>query len=231
MITAAATCLVLFALGDADPVGSPGVARIDSVLVTLIEQVDVPARDAGVLAKLPVREGLVIEEGAVLAELEDLEARQTVEQAQLELDVAKKEASNDLKVRFARKSHEVALAELKRATESVEKYKRSVSQSELDSLRLTADGTALEVEQAQHDLDIAQLDRRLKEDELDVATGRLERLKIVAPLAGVVVQIKGRRRQMVRPGDPMIRLVRMDRLRARGSWMPGWLRQLSRGGP
>src|SRR6185437_6688374 len=174
----------------ADTASSSDAVRLDSVLVTLIEQVDVPARDPGVLAKLPVREGLVIEEGAVLAELEDLEARQTVERARLELDVATMEAGNDLKVRFARKSHEVALAELKRATESVEKYKRSVSQSELDSLRLTADGAALEVEQAQHDLDIAGLNRRLKENELDVATGRLERLKIVAPLAGMVVQLK-----------------------------------------
>jgi len=212
----AATCLVSLALSGADLAGSSGAVGIESVLVTLIEQVDVPARDAGVLSKLPAREGQVVEPGAVLAEMEDQEARQSVERAQLELDVARKEAANDLKVRFARKSHEVALAELQRATESVEKYKRSVSQSELDSLRLTADGAALEVEQARHDLEIAQLNCRLKENELHVVTGRLERLKIVAPLAGMVVQIKRHRGEWVEPGNPIVRVVRMDRLRAEG---------------
>lgn len=204
------------ALAGAEPDGAAKPVRVESVLVTLIEQVDVPARDAGVLMALPAREGQIVVEGTLLAELDSDEAQQVVERAQLELDISRKEATNELKVRFARKSLEVAQAELKRATESVEKYRRSVSQSELDTLRLTAEGAALEAEQAEHDLAIAQLNSRLKENDLASATTRLARRKIVAPLAGVVVQLKRQRGEWVEPGIPVLRILRMDRLRAEG---------------
>jgi membrane fusion protein, multidrug efflux system len=203
-------------LGAAGALQAAGPIRVDSVLVTLIEQVDVPASDEGVLTSIAVREGQVVSEGTLLAQLEDGEARETVRRAQLELDIATKEARNSLKVRFARKSSEVAQAELKRATDSVEKYRKSVSQSELDSLRLTAEGAVLEVEQAEHDLEIAQLTSQLKENELQVAVGRLERRKLLAPIAGVVVQIKFHRGEWLEPGEAVIRLLRIDRLRAEG---------------
>ena len=189
---------------------------LDNVLVTLIEQIDVPARDSGLLTSIAVHEGQLVQEGELLAQLEDGEARQTVRRAKIELDIAAKEAANDLKVRFARKSQEVAEAELRRATESVEKYRKSVSQSELDSLRLTAEGAALEVDQAAHDLAVAQLTSQLKENEVEVATSRLERRRVVAPGAGVIVQIKRHRGEWVEPGNAVLRLVRMDRLRAEG---------------
>jgi macrolide-specific efflux system membrane fusion protein len=190
--------------------------RIDSVMLTLIEQVDVPAADAGVLASIDVTEGQVLEEGAQLAKLEDGEARQLVQRAKLEFDISRLEAANELKVRYARKTLEVAQAELKRATESIEKYRNSVSQSELDALRLAADGATLEVQQAEHDLAVGQLTAQLKENELQLAINRLKRRQLLAPISGVVVQIKRHRGEWVQPGESVVRLVRIDRLRAEG---------------
>jgi macrolide-specific efflux system membrane fusion protein len=203
-------------LGAVGPAQAVEPIKIDSVLVTLIEQVDVPASDAGALTAIVAVEGQIVAEGTLLAGLEDGEAQQTVRRAKLELDIAVKESRNDLKVRYARKSYEVAQAELKRATDSVEKYRKSVSQSEIDNLRLTADGAALAIDQAEHDLAVAQITTELKENELQVATGRLARRKLLAPIAGVVVQIKRHRGEWVEPGDAVVRLVRMDRLRAEG---------------
>jgi macrolide-specific efflux system membrane fusion protein len=190
--------------------------RIDSVMLTLIEQVDVPAADAGVLASIDVTEGQVLEEGAQLAKLEDGEARQLVQRAKLEFDISRLEATNELKIRYARKTLEVAQAELKRATESIEKYRNSVSQSELDALRLAADGAMLEVQQAEHNLAVGQITAQLKENELQLAINRLKRRQLLAPISGVVVQIKRHRGEWVQPGESVVRLVRIDRLRAEG---------------
>jgi macrolide-specific efflux system membrane fusion protein len=206
-------CLLLAGVGDAfagDPI------RVESVLITLIEQVDVPAADSGALVSISVREGELVAEGAVLAQLEDSEARQMAERAKLEFEIAAKEAQNVLKVQYARKSLEVAQAELRRATDSIGKYRNSVSQSELDTLRLTADGAALELEQAEHNLAVAKLTSQLKQREYAIATSRLDRRRLLAPIAGVVVQLKRQRGEWVEPGNAVLRLVRMDRLRCEG---------------
>src|SRR5690349_21609934 len=94
---------------------------VESVLVTVIEEAEIPAKVDGVLAAVAVREGQVIEDGAVVARIEDDDVRLTHERARTEFEIARKQAKNDLKVRIARKSADVARAEYKRAVESVEK--------------------------------------------------------------------------------------------------------------
>ena len=189
---------------------------IESVLVTLIEQVEVPARELGVLDSIAVREGDMVEEGAVLARIDDTEVQLAATRARIERDIATKEARNDLKIRFADKSLEVAAAEMKRAIESVEKYRKSVSATEMDRLRLASDKAALEVEQSHDDLKTAALTAELKENEFKIATRNVERRKIIAPISGVVVQINSRRGEWVEPGKPVIRILRINRLRAEG---------------
>ena len=190
--------------------------KIASVLITLIEQVEVPAREAGELAKMYVREGQLVKENMVLAQIDDKEANLTVQRAAFERDIAAIEAKNDIQVRFSLKSKEVALAELKRALESIEKYRKSVSETELDRLRLTAQRSALEVEQAQHDLKQAALAKKLKENDFEIALRRLERRKVVSSIDGMVVQIHRRRGEWVEPGQTVIRIIRINRLRAEG---------------
>jgi macrolide-specific efflux system membrane fusion protein len=190
--------------------------RMQSVLLTLIEDVDVPAREAGVLATVAVHEGQTVQPGELLVNLEDMEARLARDRAQLELNIAQMDARNDLKVRFAGKSLDVARAELRRANESVEKYRKSISESELDTLRLNVTGAELEVEQAQKNLAIAAVNGQLKDNELAVAAHKLQQCRITAPIAGMVVQIKRHRGEWLEPGQSVMRLVRLDRLRAEG---------------
>lgn len=186
---------------------------VDEALVTLIEQVEVPAREAGVLATINVREGQVVAVGDTLASLDDTQAQLTKKRAEIELDVAKAEAENDVDVRFAQKSTDVTRAELRRASESMEKYKKSVSATEIDRLRLEAERAGLQVEQAEQELKVAAFTQRLKQNELDYAVWTLERLRIKSPLDGVVVEINQRPGEWVEPGETMFRVVRIDRLR------------------
>ena len=86
-----------------EPSGQPNSADeadsrvlvIQPAVVTLIEQVEVPARVAGVLAEVAVREGTFVEQGELLARLVDDEAQLNLHMAGLELRIARRQAEAD----------------------------------------------------------------------------------------------------------------------------------------
>ena len=179
------------------------------------------------------------------------DAQEAGKRAGLELEIASRKADNDVHVRYARKAAEVAAAEHERAVQSRKSFRDSVSQSEIDALRLTMEKATLEVEQAEHDLAIARLGKQVKQSEtsslllnvekrtlefkqaeeerliaaltrdakagdLAMAQHELDRRTIRSPLAGVVVQIHRHPGEWVQPEDKVLRIVRLDRLRAEG---------------
>ncbi len=189
---------------------------LDEVQITLIDEVELAAREPGQIIGMPVREGQMLKEDELIAQIDDTEPQLMRSRSQVEASIAQRQATNDVKVRFARKSHEVAEAELRRAQESVEKFSKSVSDTELDRLRLAAERTLLEVEQARHDQQVAALTHELKQAEVDVANRGIERRKVLSPIEGMLVELKRRRGEWVHPGDVVARLVRIDRVRAEG---------------
>lgn len=214
----ASILILAFSLAAADSSAESSATEIEipSALVKLIEQVEVPAREAGVLAAVDVREGQMVEEGDRLAQIEDTEARIAEEKARIDLQIARENAENDVNIRFANKSVEVAKAELRRSTESLEKHPKSVSESEMDRLRLVVEKSVLEVEQAEREFKIAGFTRQIKENEHRAVEEKVKRHQITAPTSGVVVQINRRRGEWVEPGEEVVRILRLDRLRAEG---------------
>jgi macrolide-specific efflux system membrane fusion protein len=190
--------------------------EVPSVLIKLIEQVEVPAREAGVLASVGAREGQMVAQGDALAQIDDAAARFDRRKAELELEGASKMAASDVKVRYARKSAEVAAAELRRALESKKRLAESVNDSELDQLKLLVQKTTLEIEQAQLDQDVAQTAARLKQNDVQSSDHRISERRVTAPLAGFVAEVFRHQGEWVEPGQPIARLLRLDRLRAEG---------------
>ncbi|MEX2112053.1 MAG: efflux RND transporter periplasmic adaptor subunit [Pirellulales bacterium] len=190
--------------------------QVSSVLVKLLDQVEVPARESGALHSVSAREGEMVAAGAAVAQIEDADVQFDKRRARMELLGANKEADNDVKVRFARKSHEVADAELQRAIDSERRFAQSVSQTELDRLRLTMQKTELEIEQAQLELELAQTARELKQIDVEHADHVIHERKITAPLAGFVAEVMRHPGEWVEPGQTILRILRLDRLRAEG---------------
>ncbi|MCA9014538.1 MAG: HlyD family efflux transporter periplasmic adaptor subunit, partial [Planctomycetaceae bacterium] len=190
--------------------------RIDSVLVSLIEQVEVPARDVGQLNQMLVKEGTTVQKGELLAQIEDAEAALLMQQAKLEFEMAQLKAMNDVNLRFAKKSYEVAKAELQRAEDSIKKYPKSISKTELDRLKLTAEKAELEIEQAAEEAKTVKLEADLKRNAEQIAELAVQRRKVISPITGMVVQIMTREGEWVRPGDTVLRILKLDRLRAEG---------------
>lgn len=200
---------------DEPSAGAAGL-RIDSVLVSLIEQVEVPAREVGQLDKMLVKEGATVQKGDILAQIEDAESVLLLKQAKLEYEMSKLKAENDINIRYARKAHEVANAELQRTEDSIKKYPKSISKTELDRLKLTAEKAELEIEQATEEASTSQLEASLKRNAQEIAALAVQRRKVVAPISGMVVQVLTKNGEWVRPGDTVLRLLKLDRLRAEG---------------
>src|SRR5690606_7372893 len=74
----------------------------------------------------------------------------------------------------------------------------------------------LEIQQAEHEQEIATLTRSIRENEQRTAEEQLERRTITAPLGGMVVEVHRRRGEWVQPGETVARIIRLDRLRAEG---------------
>jgi multidrug efflux pump subunit AcrA (membrane-fusion protein) len=203
--------------------GSTDSVEVPNMLIRIDEQVDVPAREAGVLATVNVREGKMVERGACIAQIEDDEARIAADRAKIEMEIAKANAENDVGVRFARKSREVVEAELRRSTEAVDRYANSISASEMDHLRLLVDKSKVEIEQAEHEFKIAGYTRQIKLADCQAAQQAVSRRKISTPLGGVVVQVSRHRGEWVKPGDSVARIVRLDHLRAEGFFSSRYL--------
>ena len=201
------------AAGDQASSANGDAVRIENALVKLIEQAEVPARDAGLLTELAVAEGDRVAKGQVVGKVDDEDARLALAKAAAELKIATTNAENDVKVRFAEKEAKVATAEMKRSKESVERFEKSISKTELEKLQLEAERGELAVEEAQHQLTVSRQERDLKAAELAVAQQVVDRRRILSPLDGVVVQLHFRRGEWVKPGEPVLRVVRTDRVR------------------
>lgn len=85
----------------------PAVAARSSVtlpgcLVSLIEEAEVPAQEAGKLESINVREGQQVAVGELLGQIDDGAAKIALEVANLQLAVAAEKAGNDINLRYSR---------------------------------------------------------------------------------------------------------------------------------
>ncbi len=213
----AALALLFTASTSFASAGEPAAPLVvESVVLRLFEETEVPAQEAGVLTDVVVREGQRVKKGEPLAQIDDQVARLAAEAAQSQYEIARAKATNDVRMRFAKKALEVSQAELRRSTESIERFAKSVSQSQLDVEKLTVERNQLESEQADHEHEVAVLEMKATENELSAAQAQVARRQILAPFDGVIVQIYVRRGEWVEPGQKALRIVNVERLKAEG---------------
>ena len=190
--------------------------KIENALVKLIDQLDIPAREAGTLAQLDVQEGTKVQAGAPLLRIDDTETRFAEQRAKVELEIATQKAASDVAVRSAERASQAAALELKRAEEARQRLRDVVTENEIEKLRLAADQAKLAIEKAGQERAVAQLERDLKKVELDFAAANVARRQGMSPFPGVVVQVFKHVGDWAQPGDKLVRVVRLDRLRVEG---------------
>lgn len=180
------------------------------------QEAEIPAQEAGVLQKIFVREGDQVAEGSVLAQIDDVIPQLQQEVAGYKLDVARKQAEDDVDIRFASASANVAEQEYLQAKDANATVKNSVSLAETRRRALEWEKMKLSIEKARKDQAVAALQARVAEGDVKASSANIERRKLIAPMDAVVVELKKHKGEWVQAGEPVMRLLRMDVLRVDG---------------
>lgn len=198
--------------------GDPGL--LQDCVVTFIYDTDIPAdlpaQQGGVIRSVNVKEGDQVAVGAILAQIDDAIERTNEEAATARLEMANEEWRNDINVRYAKAAADVSLLRLRQAKEATDKVPDAYTFTELKVLELQYKQYLLQTEQAEHERNLAGMSVRVREAEKKLASYELGRRVVKSPVEGAVVEVFPRVGAWVRAGDPIARVVQLDRLRIEG---------------
>lgn len=208
----------LLAIAGPSPESTAASKTLDKCLVSLTDQGEsqVSAKEAGILKQMLVVAGQELKAGDPLAQLDDVEAKLAVLAADAEYKVALEEARSDVNVRYSKAAARVAYAELIQAQESNRRAPGSVAKSEVSRLELTYEKSLLEIEKANMDRTIAGLKANVAKAKADAAHEKLTSRTIPAPIGGIVFELRKRPGEWVQPGDLLLHMMRLDRLKVEG---------------
>lgn len=216
------------ATGQTPAVNAPE-PTIEGCLVSLIDEVKVPAREPGVIVELAVRQGAVVSKGEVLARIDDDQPLMEKRRAQAEHDQAIAKAESDVDIRYSQKAQGVAEMAYRKAEQSHERVGGAVTEVERERLKLEWEKTGLQIEQATLERQLSALAASSKGVEVEAATKAIERREIRSPIDGEVEEVFPHIGEWLQPGDPLATVIRTDRLYVEGyvdasCWNPGDIR-------
>jgi multidrug efflux pump subunit AcrA (membrane-fusion protein) len=197
---------------------APGGARISRAVVLAIEDIQVPAKQAGELAELHVDEGTIVEQGAVLAQIDDAVAKAKKATAEAELRIAKAQAASDAKVKAA---DDVARYQEAEYQVNEELFRRNVvSNAELRKFKVQFERAKSETDVARLEDRVADLTEEGKNALLEQTQIELTNFQVVArlkePGKAVIVEVDKHVGDWVQLGESIMRIVRMDAVRVQG---------------
>lgn len=155
----------------------------------------------GVLASVGVKTGDRPQQDEVVAQLKN-------QVATAQLDIAKKEASTEVRIRFAETSYELAKTEYLQAKQTNEN-RQVLTAYEILRAKHAMDQAEIEVEIAKHEHELNQL--RVVE-----AQERLNEYQLVSPFAGIVTRVYHSKGEAVQQGDPVVEILDPDTLIVEG---------------
>ncbi len=181
------------------PATPPDTLQILSVL-SVERSVDLLAQREGIVQKISYDQDSWVEQGAVMAQLDDRELQTRLQNARLDLEIAK----NNLK--YAEAQSKAMKAEYRRQQE-LHKYGLG-SDSALDEAEFKANGAGFDEESWRATVTRKQFE--IHAIELD-----LEKTRIIAPFSGYVARRYIREGQSVAKNDPCFRLSQLAPLEVR----------------
>jgi len=217
-ILTSATAVLLLLVGG--PLLRPALAEdptLSGCMVRLDEDIKVPAPEAGVLMQLSVKEGSQVRKDEVIGKIYDDEVQTQKKAAEYALGAAYKSATDDIQYRYALKSADVAKKAYDAMIESNQTAEKAVPEVEVSKGKLEWEAAVLSAEKAQFDQGLAKFEYHKKKAELDAADLAIKRRTILAPFDGEVATIYRHQDEWVSPGDPILRLIRLDTMQVEGA--------------
>jgi multidrug efflux pump subunit AcrA (membrane-fusion protein) len=191
---------------------------VTGCLVTLMDDcgVDVAAPKEGLLKEIPVKEGQSVKKDDVLAQVDDSEVAAALEVTRSQLATAQEEADNNVSILYAQAAYKVAQAEYQQAVEANAQQSNTFSKSELLERLLKARQYELQIQQAEHEKKVNGLKADEKRADLKAAKVEVDLRQVKSRLDGMVVNRYRNEGEWVKPGDPVVRVVRVDQVRVEG---------------
>ncbi len=180
-----------------------------------IDQAEVPAQEQGVLTKFFIREGYEVKKDDPLAQIDDEQAKMSVQVQQAKLNAAEREASNDVNIRYAKAAKNVAEAELKSAKETIARVPGAVPATEIRKLELSVVQATLQIEQSTNQFEISKYQVDVSKAELDASKLGVSRRVVKSPISGIIVEKYRNEGEWVKPGDPIVKVVYFEKLRVK----------------
>jgi multidrug efflux pump subunit AcrA (membrane-fusion protein) len=198
---------------------------IEECELSSIQDQMVPSSDSGVLVKMPVSEGMRVTMDMEVGRVDDREAQALKIVKEKDYQVAKQEAESNIDIRFAQASAEVAKKAWEKLKQANKGSDRAVSEIEVLKAELEYRKAVLQVEKAIEDRKSKVLAADAKNSEVNAAEVAVTRRVLAAPFDGVVLKVFRHEGEWVSPGDPVVQVVRVDRLRVSGTlpasdWAP-----------
>jgi multidrug efflux pump subunit AcrA (membrane-fusion protein) len=202
---------------SAQPGSLPSSVTIKDCQVDLDEKAEVPAQEAGVLLKLPVKEGQYVKKGELLVQIDDLLALRDQDVANYKLAVAKEQAASKINVEYATAAAKVAEAVYLGDVEANNKVANAVPLAMVRQHLLEQRAADLSIKKSEMELRIASLQAKVSDAELAQATEKVEHRRIKSPLAGQVQKIYRHVGEWVQAGEPVLHVVQVSSLRVQGT--------------
>ncbi|MEO8495352.1 MAG: HlyD family efflux transporter periplasmic adaptor subunit [Planctomycetota bacterium] len=196
----------------ADYPTSSNRAVLSGCQVLLINDVDVPAEEAGRLLAVNAKEGDHVERDSIVAQINNEQALLSKVAAELERDAAQTRADDDIEVQYAIKSFELAETELQNDVEINRRQPGSVPATEIRRKQLDRTRAELQIGRSKLDLKVAQMTADVQNAAVQAADDSIQRRRIVAPFSGQVVQVYRQSNEWVNLGEPVLRVIQLDRL-------------------
>ena len=188
--------------------------RAENCMVKFINLVNIPAEVEGKLTELMFEEGATIEKDEVIAIIDDTQARLALDLKKAEEKEALLNATNDVNLRDAENSEELASAE----AEAFKELRRegAIPYWELEKKRLEATRAKLRIDLAKQQMQIAKVQFKAKQSEVAMAEYEIKKRQIKAPFSGYIEARIAQLGEWVQPGSPIAKLVQLDKLRVEG---------------
>jgi multidrug efflux pump subunit AcrA (membrane-fusion protein) len=185
-------------------------------VVSLIEHVQLPAQLAGVLVKLDVKEGDIVRQDQELGRVDDTETKVRLKAVQAKLAVAREKAEDDSELKSAKKVAQLYQAEYEESDAINRRSPGAVAETQLRRQRVQWEKGVLDAAVAEMSFAVGKLEQKVAEVEVEAGAPELKRRIIIAPFDGVIVNLLRQQSEWVQPGDPILKVYGMKRLRVEG---------------
>ena len=186
---------------------------IRECMVLLDSKVDVPAQEAGVLMEIMVKEGDDVRAEQQLAQIDDQQAQLQLLAATSQLEGAEMTANSVVRIKYAIAQEIMHHAEFDKIVAANREKPRTYPDSEVKRAEFQWKSSEFQIENAKEEQQIATHEAAVRSTEKAAAEASIQRRQLKSQINGRVEEILKMPGEWVQPGDIVMHVVNLEKLR------------------